>query len=145
MDQTIVGSRAARPHYAKVVGMVAAAWIAISLLMPFFIGPMGMMASGWVALAGAQPWMVIALAVAFVGVLGSIYWLAPVCAVAMGVMLFQAYHRFASAIDGLAMEGDDAMMQGMVGAMAAQSGLGFGAFLVIFGVLLLLFSPLLRR
>lgn len=74
MDHIAIGHRP-RPHYAKVVAMVASMLVLFALMMPFATGPVGMVVSGWRALGDGAFLIAGLMVVAFYVACSACTWL----------------------------------------------------------------------
>lgn len=139
MNDTIMSRHQSRPHYAKVIAMTGAIWVAISLFMPIVKGPFGMQASGWQLLSDQAPMVVVALMCAvMVGMLG-LYLICSVIAGGLSIVLIGKLNGVMAALGSNGLVGDQQVMADAMGAMlSAQVGLTWGAPMVVLGIIAML-------
>lgn len=136
MNDTMMSRQQSRPHYAKVIAMAGAAWVAISLFMPVVRGPFGMQASGWQLLSDQVPMTAAALMIALiVGMLG-MYLVCALIGGVLAIMLASKIHGVLTALDGGNQgEGGEPLAEAMTGLLSTQLGITWGAPMLLVGLL----------
>ena len=139
MNDTMMSRQQSRPHYAKVIAMAGAAWVAISLFLPVVRGPFGMQASGWQLLSDHVAMAVPALMIAIiVGMLG-MYLVCALIGGVLGTMLVSKIHGVMTALDGgTPGDGSEPLTDAMGAMLSTQLGIAWGAPLVMLGILAML-------
>lgn len=135
MDDTIMSRQQSRPHYAKVIAMAGAAWVAFSLFMPVVRGPFGMQVSGWQLLNDHVAWVVPALMIAVIVGMVGMYLMCALIGGVLAAVLTSRIHSVVTALDSAASSSDDPLTGAMAGVLSTQLGITWGVPMLLVGLL----------